>query len=151
MKAFPNNNQLEGSLKLANIGMPMKQRKIHLTSGKFSCPHKDCTVCITQSEKMSCRALEHCTPDDDRMVDLENLQERHERDQQERMRLRSNADLEALQRTKKKVRREEYGEIDRPEPAEVIADIKEKFVDWDVYKISTMQKMMRTQQRKNHF
>ena len=150
MKAFPNNNQLGGSLKLGNIGMPMKQRKIHLTSGKFGCPHKDCTVCITQSNQLSCRALEHCTPDDDQMVDLEELQEKHARDQMERMRLQTNADLKAKLLKKKKVRREEYGEIDRPEPADVIAEIKEKFVDWDVYKISTMQKLMRTQ-RKNRF
>ena len=39
-------------------------------------------------------------------------------------------------------KREEYGEIDRPEPAEVIADIKDKFVDWDLFKISVMQNLV---------
>lgn len=41
--------------------------------------------------------------------------------------------------------REEYGELDRPEPADVIADIKEKFVDWDVYKMSVMSNLIRSQ------
>ena len=27
--------------------------------------------------------------------------------------------------------KEEYGELDRPEPAEVIAELKERFVSWD--------------------
>ena len=38
----------------------------------------------------------------------------------------------------KKPYREQYGELDRPEPADDIAYIKDRFVDWDVYKMSVM-------------
>ena len=48
-------------------------------------------------------------------------------------------------RKREKVRREEqYGELDRPMPCEVITDIKEKFVEWDVYKMSVMSNLIRS-------
>ena len=45
--------------------------------------------------------------------------------------------------TERKIIKEEYGELDRPEPAEVIAEIKERFVSWDVYKMSVMQNLIK--------
>jgi len=44
--------------------------------------------------------------------------------------------------------RVEYGELDRPAPEDVIADIKEKFVDWDMYKMSVMLNLMRNKRGK---
>ena len=43
-----------------------------------------------------------------------------------------------LAKKRKKPMREEYGELDRPEPSDVIAEIKDRFVDWDIYKMSVM-------------
>ena len=43
--------------------------------------------------------------------------------------------------------KEEYGELDRPEPAEVIAELKERFVSWDQYKMSVMQNLIREQKK----
>ena len=59
--------------------------------------------------------------------------------------------LEAEAQVPKKIRpiKEEYGELDRPEPADVIAYIREKFVDWDLYKIGVMQNLIRGQKNKN--
>ena len=34
---------------------------------------------------------------------------------------------------------EEYGEVDRPQPKQVINDIVGKFIDWDTFKMSIMQ------------
>jgi len=40
-----------------------------------------------------------------------------------------------LKRTEEK---EVYGELDRPYPNQVVNDIKQKFVDWDNYKMVVM-------------
>ena len=34
---------------------------------------------------------------------------------------------------------EEFGEVDRPQPQQVINDIVGKFIDWDTFKMSIMQ------------
>ena len=53
-----------------------------------------------------------------------------------------------LQRNRKQTQRVEYGELDRPAPEEVIADIKDKFVDWDCYKMNVMLDLLRRKQAK---
>ena len=47
-------------------------------------------------------------------------------------------DENQMQKKVKKPYREEYGELDRPDPSDVISEIKDRFVDWDVYKMSVM-------------
>ena len=35
--------------------------------------------------------------------------------------------------------REEYGEADRPMPSTVIHDMREKFTDWDMFKVKVIK------------
>ena len=43
--------------------------------------------------------------------------------------------------------KEEYGELDRPEPAHVIEEIKDKFVNWDLYKMTVMANLIKSHKR----
>jgi hypothetical protein len=36
-------------------------------------------------------------------------------------------------------KKEEYGEADRLLPKSILNDVKDKFVDWDVYKLSVIK------------
>lgn len=47
--------------------------------------------------------------------------------------------------------KEEYGEADRPHPKQVVGEIIEKFVDWDVYKMSVLQDKMKEQAKRYSF
>ena len=42
---------------------------------------------------------------------------------------------------------EEYGEIDRPLPLDDIDEIKDKFVEWDMYKMIVMKNLIQSQKK----
>ena len=46
---------------------------------------------------------------------------------------------------------EEYGEIDRPLPLSDINEIKDKFVEWDMYKMIVMKNLISTQKKMIHW
>jgi hypothetical protein len=46
-------------------------------------------------------------------------------------------------------RREQYGEHDRPAPMQVVHDIKKKFVEWELYKMSVLKDFRRKNKPKN--
>ena len=49
---------------------------------------------------------------------------------------------------KQNPRSQRYGEIDRPESEEVVAKIKDRFADWDNYKMKFVKNLIRCQQKK---
>ena len=46
--------------------------------------------------------------------------------------------------------REEWGEADRPMPSSVIADIHEKFTDWDTYKLTVIKNNIDQKRRQRY-
>jgi hypothetical protein len=46
-------------------------------------------------------------------------------------------------------RREEFGEPDRPAPLQVVHDIKKKFVEWELYKMSVLKDFRRKNKPRN--
>lgn len=46
-----------------------------------------------------------------------------------------------------KPKREEYGEPDRPLPRDKVEQIKSKFVDWDLYKLTILKNRLQNSKR----
>ena len=94
------------------------------------------------------KTLDGCTSPQDEVLDRERLEREHKlKIDAERFEFGEDDESEFMARRKKRAQREVYGEIDRPEPAEVIADMKDKFVEWDIYKMSVMKNLIDTQKK----
>ena len=57
-------------------------------------------------------------------------------------------DITIKVKKKQNPRSQRYGEIDRPESEEVVAKIKDRFADWDNYKMKFVKNLIRCQQKK---